>query len=348
MKNFFPEGLSETSHHIGLFSLAAAVIVGVHNPVALAMTIATALLFKSFGGGSFLTNEQRPARLEKLKAAYSIDPSHRLYGKFRQVVAMVEELSEAAGLDERKTPVVLCGYNGIWRSKIIDGSIRVIHEPGLAAVLSVNEGFLDEDKYTDEERYGILAHEIGHLMNRDYKRFPPLENARTFTNTYVRINFFHVAFISALSLFSSGSGTAAAPLATSLMLLPFPFALGLALIVPLVTNFIAMHYRRQREFAADKAAAKLIDNPVLVAYALAKHHTSKSTVRPEKMTALCMQLWRKTFSTHPAMEDRVIRLLKMADEQTIGQNLDKVGELHAFVRSRRIGSMPRQLRAQMC
>jgi heat shock protein HtpX len=96
-------------------------------------------------------------------------------------------------------------------------------------------------------------------------------------------------------------------------------------LAPLAASVIQMGISRTREYAADAGAAKLTGNPRALAQALQRLEASAQRMPMHAnpafeplliVNALPQQLFRSLFSTHPATEDRVAKLLEI--EQTLG------------------------------
>jgi len=169
------------------------------------------------------------------------------------------------------------------------------------AVVAATEGILQV--LDDDELKGVLAHEVGHIQNRDMMVMTiaaTLAGAITFM---ARMVWFQMIF----------SRRRVNPI--------FLIAMVLA---PIGAIIIKLAISRKREFGADKKGGEISKNPRALARALekldsanksnpmkSKNTTSSSLfiVNPFKSSAFV-----KLFSSHPPTEERVKRLRKMASE----------------------------------
>jgi heat shock protein HtpX len=157
----------------------------------------------------------------------------------------------------------------------------------------------------DDELEGVLAHELAHVRNRDTLI---MSVAATIAGaiTYAA----HLGYFAALFGGSGGrSRNGGNAFVMLLMLILAPFA---AMLIQLAIS-------RQREFAADAAAAESVGHPNGLARALEKlEHYSKRipmhNVEPSQAHMFIVQPlsgggFASLFSTHPPIEERIKRLL---------------------------------------
>jgi len=167
------------------------------------------------------------------------------------------------------------------------------------AVVAATEGILHT--LNDDELRAVLAHEVGHIQNRDMMVMSiaaTLAGAITFM---ARMVWFQM-------IFSRRRIN--------------PIFLVVMILAPIGAIIIKLAISRKREFMADKKGAEISKNPKALASALEKLSTknksnpmrSKSTttsslfiVNPFKSSAFV-----KLFSSHPPTEERVKRLREMA------------------------------------
>ena len=153
------------------------------------------------------------------------------------------------------------------------------------------------------ELKGVLAHEIGHIMNRDIL-------IQTIASTLGAA----ITYLAYIGMFTGIGGDdeegGMGGLGGILMLI----------LAPLAAMLIQMAISRSREYVADETGARLCHNPESLARALEKlaygveaapMHANPATeplyiVNP--LTGGGMQRW---FSTHPPIEERVARLRAM-------------------------------------
>jgi heat shock protein HtpX len=183
--------------------------------------------------------------------------------------------------------------------------------PSHAAVCATT-GLLD--MLAREEVAGVIAHELGHVKNRD-----------TLTMTIAAavggaISMF--ANILQVSLLFGGNRNARFGTFGTLMA---------AIAAPFAAMLVQMAISRSREYQADIEGAKICGNPLWLASALEKiQQAVRGTPSPQiqQMPALahlyiCNPLagrgWDSIFTTHPATENRVARLREMA--QAMGKTV---------------------------
>lgn len=168
------------------------------------------------------------------------------------------------------------------------------------ASIAFTEGILQ--LMDDRELEGVVAHELGHVLNRDI-------------------------------LISSIAGTIAAAI-TALSRFAFWFggerddrdrggglgAIVMMILGPIAAMLIQMAISRTREFSADAASAKYIGSPYPLIGALQKLDTWSKRI-PMEATPTTQHLYimkplaggsmMRLFSTHPSTEERIERLEKM-------------------------------------
>ena len=152
-----------------------------------------------------------------------------------------------------------------------------------------------------------MAHELAHVKNRD-----------------ILISTISATMAGAIGLLANfammfggrgGDGQRANPIA----------GIAVALLAPLAASLIQMAISRAREFEADRGGAEISGDPAALASALDKIHryaqgsTMEAAERhPETAQMMIMNPLsagglRGLFSTHPATEERVEKLMAMAE-----------------------------------
>jgi heat shock protein HtpX len=174
-------------------------------------------------------------------------------------------------------------------------------------VVAVTRGILD--LLTDRELRGVLAHEIAHIKNRDIL-LSSIAAALSTALTYLA----HALSFSAL-LGRSEDGEEGNPLGGILV----------ALVAPLAGTLVQLGISRAREHVADETAARLTGDPRALASALLRLEQGVALANehglnePRPATAslfIVSPLFgegglSRLFSTHPATEERVRRLLAL-------------------------------------
>jgi heat shock protein HtpX len=157
---------------------------------------------------------------------------------------------------------------------------------------------------SDEELAGVLAHELGHVKNRD-----------TLTMTITATIAGAVSMLANFAFFFGGGGRRN-PLGVVGVLL-------VAILAPIAAMLVQMTLSRAREYEADKAGAEISGHPLWLASALERISTSAERIdNPDAAqhpaTAHMFIInplhggFAGLFSTHPPTEERIARLRAMA------------------------------------
>jgi heat shock protein HtpX len=156
-----------------------------------------------------------------------------------------------------------------------------------------------------QELEGVLAHELGHVLNRDI-------------------------LISSIAAVMAGAISYLATMAQWAMIFggrgrdnrggnPL-VALAMIIVAPLAASLIQMAISRSREYVADAAGAKISGHPHSLAGALQKLTTYNKQI-PMQVNPASAQMYivnpltggglANLFSTHPPIEERIRRLMAM-------------------------------------
>lgn len=165
------------------------------------------------------------------------------------------------------------------------------------AAVAATTGLLD--MLTREEVEAVMAHELGHVRNRD-----------TLVMTMVATIAGAISMLANFGLFFGGGHDRPNPLVAIAAMLMAPFA---AMIVQMAIS-------RTREFGADKAGAEICGNPQALASALAKIARPAQQIPSGAVikNPAAAQLYivptsvSELFSTHPATEKRIAKLQAMS------------------------------------
>ena len=176
------------------------------------------------------------------------------------------------------------------------------------AAVAVNTGLLRH--LNREEVTGVLAHELGHVKNRD-----------TLTMTVAATLSGAIGMLATFGgLFGGGRDENGRPMMNPIV------AIAAMILAPLAASLVQMAISRSREFEADRAGAEISGNPLGLASALQRLHEGtqaipNATVEANPATAhlyidnpLSGGGMASLFSTHPPMEERIARLEAMAGE----------------------------------
>ena len=173
------------------------------------------------------------------------------------------------------------------------------------AVVAVTRGILN--LLSPEELKGVLAHEIGHIRNRDIL-------IQTVAATLAGAIMFVSNMVKWAAIFGFGASDdeeGGNPVVV----------LVLAIVAPIAAMLIQMAISRSREYLADETGAKLAGNPEYLASALEKldayarsmpiHGASPATAHMFIVNPLTAESMLSLFSTHPPTSERVRRLREM-------------------------------------
>ena len=159
---------------------------------------------------------------------------------------------------------------------------------------------------TERELRGVMAHELAHVKHRDIL-------ISTISATMAGA----ISMLANFAMFFGGrdsEGRPANPIA----------GIAVAILAPLAASVIQMAISRAREFEADRGGAEISGDPAALASALDKIHRYAQGIplhaaeaHPETAQMMIMNPLsggglRGLFSTHPATEERIARLMEMA------------------------------------
>jgi heat shock protein HtpX len=212
-----------------------------------------------------------------------------------ELYALVERLASAAGIPMPKVYVM---------ENPQPNAFATGRNPEHAAV-AVTAGLLNT--VGPEELAGVIAHELGHIKNRD-----------TLLMTITATIAGAVSMLANFGLyFGRGGNNGNMGIVGSLMLV---------ILGPLAAGLVQMAISRTREYEADKAGAEISRRPLSLASALQKiagaaHRIPNMPAERNPASAhlfivnpLSGARMDNLFSTHPNVENRVARLQEMARE----------------------------------
>jgi len=167
------------------------------------------------------------------------------------------------------------------------------------AVVCVTDGIMK--LVSPDEIEGVIAHELGHVRNRDML-------LQTLSATMAGA----ITNVARLGLFAGGSNRRSTPLG--------PLA---ALLAPFGAMIIQFAISRSREYKADATGAEISGKPLALASALRKLQSAAKQIPMEVSPAMAplamvnpLSAFRggltAMFSTHPPTEERIARLEAIA------------------------------------
>lgn len=206
---------------------------------------------------------------------------------------MVEELSRNAGIPKPRIYVV---------PEEAPNAFATGRNPE-HAVVAVTEGILKI--LQPEELRGVLAHEIGHIANRDIL-------IQSVAAVLASVVMFLANMAQFAAIFGGRDREGGGNIFGMLLM---------AILAPIAATLIQMGISRSREYLADESGARYSGNPHALASALAKlqswsgkvhmHKESGSTAHMFIVNPLTGSSLSKLFSTHPPVEERIARLHNM-------------------------------------
>jgi heat shock protein HtpX len=211
-----------------------------------------------------------------------------------QFYNMVRELSQRAGLPMPKVYLINEDAPNAFATGRNPENAAVAATTGILRVLS------------DRELRGVMAHELAHVKHRDIL-------ISTISATMAGA----ISALANFAMFFGGrdqNGRPANPIAS----------IAVAILAPLAASLIQMAISRAREFEADRGGAEISGDPQALAAALDKIHRyaqgipfeaaeqHPATAQMMIMNPLSGGTIANLFSTHPATEERIARLMEMA------------------------------------
>lgn len=209
---------------------------------------------------------------------------------------LVEDLAHKAGMPMPKVYVIPSDSPNAFATGRSPQHAAVAATQGIMRIL------------TRDELEGVMAHELSHVMHRD-----------TLVSTIA------ATFAGAISMLGNmlqwatifGMGGRDSEEGGGSML----GGLALAIIAPIAAMLIQMAVSRSREYMADETGARLCGKPQALASALAKLQQAAGMAPMQEATPATSHMFivnplttsrlASLFSTHPATEDRIARLMAM-------------------------------------
>ncbi len=213
---------------------------------------------------------------------------------------MVAELSSAAGIPKPRVFVM---------AEAQPNAFATGRDPA-HGVVAVTEGL--RELLDRRELRGVLAHEIAHIRNRDILVSSIAAAAATMITYLAQMLSFQGLFGG-----SQRDGESSSPAG----------ALLAVIVAPLAATLIQMGISRSREFLADEAGARIAGDAEGLARALRKLERyaagTPADVQPAAASLFIVNPFgavrtvSRWFSTHPATEERIERLLELARDGAV-------------------------------
>ncbi len=256
-------------------------LLGGQNGMILALLFALGMNFFSYWFSDKMVLKMYNAR------EVDAQSSPRFYG-------MVQELAQRAQLPMPRVYLI---------DEAAPNAFATGRSPSHAAVAATT-GILRA--LSERELRGVMAHELAHVRHRDI--------------LISTVSATMAGAVSALANFAmlfggrDGQGHARNPFVGLLVMM----------LAPLAASLIQMAISRSREFEADRGGAEISGDPAALASALEKIHNlargipmAPAEAHPETAQMMIMNPLsggglRGLFSTHPSTQERVARLMAMA------------------------------------
>ena len=230
----------------------------------------------------------------RMYKAQEVDPAHGS-GAVRRYGEIVRSLAVNAGMPTPKIYIIENDQPNAFATGRNPEHAAVAATTGLLRILN------------DNEIAGVMAHELAHVKNRD-----------TLTMTVTATFAGAITMIANFALFFRNGRNAAGLIG----------ALAASFLAPMAASLVQMAISRGREYEADKMGAEICGNPEWLASALAKISNGAARIpnptaerHPETgqlmiINPLAGEGRDKLFSTHPATQNRIDRLMEMDGNRT--------------------------------
>jgi heat shock protein HtpX len=231
----------------------------------------------------------------KMYGAVEVTPDNT---QFRNYYNMVKELAQNAELPMPKVYVINESQPNAFATGRNPENAAVAATAGIMQIL------------TERELRGVMAHELAHVKNRD-----------TLISTISATVAGAISSIAQFGMMFGGGRDENGERSVSPVL-----GMLMMFLAPLAASLIQMAISRAREFEADRMGAEISKDPKALASALEKihhyaHQIPNQTAEAHPETGQMMIInplsgagLKGLFSTHPQTEERVAKLMAMANQ----------------------------------
>ncbi len=225
----------------------------------------------------------------RMYKAQEVDANHPS-GVIRRYAENTEAMARTAGLPRPKIYIIENDQPNAFATGRNPENAAVAATTGLLRILNENE------------IAGVMAHELAHVKNRD-----------TLTMTVTATIAGAITMLANFALFFGGNRNGGGIIG----------ALAIMILAPMAAALVQMAISRGREYEADRVGAEICGNPEWLASALAKISRGAEQIpnetaerHPETgqlmiINPLSGQGRDNLFSTHPATQNRIDRLMQM-------------------------------------
>lgn len=226
----------------------------------------------------------------KMYRAEEVDESHAS-GAVRRYTTMVKDLAGNAQLPDPKIYIIDNAQPNAFATGRNPENAAVAATTGLLRILN------------EKELAGVMAHELAHVKSRD-----------TLTMTITATIAGAITMLANFALFFGGNRNNAGGIIG---------AIAIMILAPLAAALVQMAISRGREYEADRMGAEICGHPEWLASALAKISQGAAQIpnetaerHPETgqlmiINPLSGRGRDNLFSTHPATQNRIDRLMEM-------------------------------------
>ncbi|MHA2224659.1 MAG: zinc metalloprotease HtpX [Candidatus Hodarchaeales archaeon] len=265
------------------------ILIGIFYVISIVFNVPPAIFLVFSGLFVIISYWFSDSLILKITRAQIVDPTQA-----PELHSRVQYLAERAGIPKPRIAIV---------QNQTPNAFATGRSPG-KAVIAVHTGLLQ--MMTPDELDGVIAHELSHVKHWD-----------TLIQTIAAVFASAIMFVSRMALWFSFSDRESVN----------PITLIVTWIVaPIAAILVQLAISRNREYAADKAAARITGNPLGLAHALDKLGSYSRSTRyfsRRQPTAdpsishlyianpLSSNNLAGLFSTHPPIEERIARLQQM-------------------------------------